>query len=203
MTTIEDKIKLFSRMVYEKIEEEKQGELDSFHKQREEIINNEKQRLQEEEERELKEIEKKASLKANEIVARERLLKQQDIVKLKENLIEDALKEINSQLIEFTSTNEYEEHVIAEMKNAISNLEDGQYEMIFMDKDYGKFKDVVESLSFENISLKVLPGLQGYDFIGGFIIQSADGRIRIDNSLLMKMLEAKESVGIRVMKALS
>ena len=54
-----------------------------------------------------REVSKKSNIKANEIVAKERLNKQREVLFLKDKLIKDALENVREKLVEFVCSEEY------------------------------------------------------------------------------------------------
>ena len=203
MTTIEDKIKLFSKIVYDKIQKEEQGEIDKFIKEKEITIKNEKAKIQNEEDKVIKEIEKKAELKANEIVAKEKLIKQQELINLKENIIENIMTEIKDQLAEYTKTQQYFDYLKKEILNILNTLQPGEYYLFLTERDVNKYKDSLNPILSDYNGFNVLIKTSSVDLIGGFIIKNSNGKVRIDNSILEKLEENKESVGVKVMETVA
>ncbi|MDF2880941.1 MAG: hypothetical protein K0R54_1498 [Clostridiaceae bacterium] len=203
MTTIEDKIKLFSKIVYDKIQKEEQREIDKYIKEKETTINEEKAKIQNEEEKIVREIEKKAELKANEIIAKEKLIKQQALINLKESIIKSIMLEIKDQLVHYTKTQQYFDFLKKEMIKVLDTLQPGEYNLFLTERDINEYKDslneVISKHNGFNISIKINP----IDLIGGFIIENGNGRVRIDNSLLEKLEENKENVGVKVMETVA
>lgn len=203
MTTIEDKIKLFSKIVYDKIQKEEQGEIDKFIKEKEIAIKDEKIKIQNEEEKIIKEIEKKAELKANEIIAKEKLIKQQELINLKESIIKNIMTEIKNQLAEYTKTQQYFDYLKKEILNILNTLQPGEYNLFLTERDADKYKDSLNEVLTNHNEFNVLIKISSVDLIGGFIIENSNGKLRIDNSLLEKLEENKESVGVKVMETVA
>lgn len=203
MTTIEDKIKLFSKIVYDKIQKEEQGEIDKFIKEKESVIKEEKIKIQNEEEKVIKEIEKKAELKANEIIAKEKLIKQQALINLKESIIENIMAEIKDKLADYTKTQQYFDYLKKEIQKVMDTLQPGEYSLFLTERDADKYKDSLNEVMSRHTGFNVSIKISSVDLIGGFIIENGSGKVRIDNSLLEKLEENKESVGVKVMETVA
>ena len=64
MTTIEDKISLFSKIIYDKVNEEKKERLEAFNKESEKKINLEKEKIEELKKLLQREVQKKSNIKS-------------------------------------------------------------------------------------------------------------------------------------------
>ncbi|MBZ9688200.1 V-type ATP synthase subunit E [Clostridium estertheticum] len=203
MTTIEDKVSLFSKMIYDKVNEEKEGRLEVFSIEAEKRINMEKAKIDELRQCLQKEVTKKSNIKANSIVAKERLTKQREVLSLKEKLINQALENLKQKLVEFVSLTEYKPYFLSILEKTLKEIDKGNYYIIVLKKDYEKFQSeigiVQRDYSDRNAEIKISEG----DFIGGIIIKDIEGKFKIDNSLYSKLEESKELIGVRVMEMLA
>ncbi|MGH4125877.1 MAG: V-type ATP synthase subunit E [Clostridium sp.] len=200
MTTIEDKISLFSKIIYDKVNDEKEERLEAFSLEAKKRINVEKEKI-EEMRRDLKrEVAKKSNIKANGIVAKERLNKQREILFLKEKLIKEALENVGQRLAEFVSLPEYKPYFLSILENTLKEIDSGEYYIIVLKRDYEKFQSeiavILSNYSDRNVEMKISEG----DFIGGIILKDIKGKFKIDNSLYSKLEESMEIIGLRVME---
>lgn len=203
MTTIEDKISLFSKIIYDKVNEEKQGRLATFTLESEKRINVEKQKIEELRQSLQKDVSKKSNIKANGIVAKEKLKKQREILTLKETLINETLENVRGKLVEFVSLPEYKPYFISILEKTFVEIKTGDYYLIVLKRDYEKFKSEIEVMlkanSGRNVEIQISEG----DYIGGIILKDIEGKFKIDNSLESKLEECKEIIGVRVMEMLA
>lgn len=203
MTTIEDKISLFSKIIYDKADEEKQERLKAFRLASEKRINGESSNIEELRGNLKREVIKKSNIKANGIVAIERLNKQREILCLKEKLIKEALENVKEKLIQFVSLPEYKSYFLNILENTLKEIDSGNYYIVLIKRDYEKFQreigDVLNNYKDINAQVEISEG----DFIGGIILKDFEGKFKIDNSLFSKLEGSKEIVGVRVMEMLS
>ncbi|MBU3128430.1 V-type ATP synthase subunit E [Clostridium tagluense] len=203
MTTIEDKISLFSKIIYDKVNEEKEGRLKDFRAEAQKRIDVEKEKIEELRRCLQRDVAKKSDIKANGIVAKERLKKQREMLFLKEKLIKEALENVGQKLVEFALLPEYKPYFLSILEKTLKEIDSGDYYIIILKRDYEKFKReigvVLSNYSDRNVEIKI----SEEDFIGGIILKDIEGKFKIDNSLYSKLEESKEIIGVRVMEMLA
>lgn len=203
MTTIEDKINLFSKIIYDKVNKEKEEKLDAFSLEAEKKINIEKQNIEELRRIIQREVTKKTNIKANGIVAKERINKQREVLFLKDKLIMDALENVRVKLVQFVSCEGYKSYFISNLKKTLKAIDKGNYYIIVLKRDYKKFQSEIEIALREygdyNFEIKI----SEQDFIGGHILKDFEGTFIINNSIYAALQESKEIIGVRVMEMLA
>ncbi|KAJ49321.1 hypothetical protein CTM_23704, partial [Clostridium tetanomorphum DSM 665] len=183
MVTIEDKLKLFSKIVFDKIDEELKSEFVAFQSEKEEILRNEEDKVNKEREREINAIKKKAEVKKREIISKAKIEKQKDILKLKENMIDSLLEELIMKLKEYTQCEDYKKYLYKEINLALTQFKNDQFILYLNKQDYEKYKEEIKcKILNSNVSIEETKE----DVIGGFILQDKDMKYRIDNTLLNK-----------------
>ena len=203
MTTIEDKISLFSKIIYDKVNEEKEEKLETFNHEAEKKIKVEKEKIEELRRALQREVSKKANIKANEIVAKERLNKQREILILKDKLLQDALESVKEKLVEFVASVEYELYFKSALQKTLKSIDKGNYYVIVLKRDYEKFQAEIEVILSKYSDRNIQIRISEEDFIGGLILKDFDGKFKIDNSIYSKLQENKEMIGVKVMEILS
>jgi V/A-type H+/Na+-transporting ATPase subunit E len=202
VTTIEDKIKLFSKIIYEKTQEEKQKEFDKFEiekgiklEQKNKLIENKHKEI-------LAEIQKKAQIKASEIVSKEKISTQKQLLNLKETLIEETITELKSLLSDFVCSQEYSELFREQVKYVLLSLDKGKYIFYLTEKDKSIHEGEILELAknIEGLSVKV--DIMNGDILGGVVVEDEGRRFRLDNSFSTKLNDFKQYVGLRVMESI-
>lgn len=203
MTTVEDKISLFSKIIYDKLNEEKEERLKAYEEEALSKINKEKEKIEELRKNALREITKKANIKANEMVAKEKLNKQREILALKDKLVKVTLEEVEDKLRAYVKSEEYKSYFLKLLEKALKDVENESFYIIILKEDHDRFKnDIEDKLSYfkgKNINLSISQD----DFIGGIILKDSEGKFKIDYSLAKKLEESEELVGVRVMEMLA
>ena len=202
-TTIEDKISLFSKIIYDKVNEEKEERLEAFRIESEKRINVESEKIEVLRRNLQREVEKKSNIKANRIVAKERLNKQREILSLKDKLIKQTLEDVHKKLVEFVCVDEYKPYFLTMLQSSLKGIDKGSYYIIILKSDYDKFQSEIEIVLKEYTSGTIEIKISEEDFIGGLILKDIEGKFKIDNSIYSKLQECKEKIGIRVMEMLA
>jgi V/A-type H+-transporting ATPase subunit E len=203
MTTIEDKISLFSKIIYDKVNEEKEEKLEVFDKEAQEKINMEREKIEVLTRNLEIDVSKKSNIKANTIVAKERLSKQREVLFLKDKLVNDALEDVREKLVEFVSFAEYKPYFIRALKRTFEGIDKGNYYLIVLKKDYARFRGDIEVIRSEYPGRNVEIRISEVDFIGGLMLKDVEGKFKIDNSIYSQLQESKEIIGVRVMEVLA
>lgn len=200
MATIEDKIKLFSKIVYEKAKEEEQKRLDEFEKEKEKTLENEKSRLNEKKSSAMEETRKKAALKVNEITAAVKVESQSEVLEAKRNMIDEIMKELRNRLEDFTLSKDYHDFLLKQALKSTADLEEGSFILGLSHKDFEKYgneiKEKVSASDKKHFEIEE----SDEELIGGLIIESTSHKFRINNSLAARLMEYKEKVGIEIIE---
>jgi len=203
MTTIEDKISLFSKIIYDKVNEEKEERLEVFASVAQEKLDIERGKIEELMRSLQIEVSKKSNIKANVIMAKERVSKQREVLLLKDKLVKDALEDVRQKLVEFVSLPEYKPYFISALKKTFERIESGNYYLIVLKRDYERFQDDIEVLCLKYPQRNVDIVVSEVDFIGGLMLKDFEGKFKIDNSINSKLQDCKEIIGVRVMEVLA
>jgi V/A-type H+/Na+-transporting ATPase subunit E len=202
VTTIEDKIKLFSKIIYEQAQEEKRKEFEKFESERATKIEEKKRIIEKKSKDTITEIQKKARLKASEIVSKEKISAQQQILAVREAFIEETISELKRLLSEFVSSQEYGELLYEQVKSIITTLDRGNYIFYLSQKDKAAYGNHILELLKNIEGLFVSIEIAKTDIIGGIIIEDEGKRYRLDNSFITKLEYYKHYVGLKVMESL-
>lgn len=198
MATIEDKIKLFSKIVNERIHDEKQKDFDKFEAEKNEIINKKKQALEEKRQEILHDVSKKVQLKYNEAISKEKMENQSAVLELKKKFIENSISEVKSKLIEFRNSKEYGDFLISITRKTLKNIEAGDYIILISEEDMNNYGELLqkelENFNYSNFTIEKTDE----DIIGGIIVQSRSGKYRINASFALKLEECGEIAGVKI-----
>ena len=185
MVTIEEKIKLFYKLLSQSMDKQFTGEL----KELENSFESKIQKLQDEVDKEAKEIEEKARKKAEtkraESLSKSKVIIKKDIMALKEKYYYIFMDKFNEKLNEFVKSKEYKSYLSKIISNLITEIK--SYEkcdlVIHLTKnDIDNHSDFIKTEISKkhdcNVSFKV-----SYDIKGGFIAELADKNLKINSSI--------------------
>ncbi|WP_040212616.1 V-type ATP synthase subunit E [Clostridium polynesiense] len=201
-TTIDDKLRLFHKAIFEKLENKKAEELKKLEVEKERLIKEKQNELEKAKKAFQKEAEKKAVLKANEIISKEEQKKHSEILKLKNSFIEETVLELKKKLIEFTESQEYSNYFKDSLKNTLKIVKPGDYTLLAREKDLVDFKKDIEEISesLNHIELRCIPYKN--DIIGGYILEDSNLKFKYDQTLINILLDNKDKIGVMVTEAL-
>lgn len=196
MTTIDDKIELFNKLIFEKIYTEKKVEIDKFNKDKEEILKKEKEKHDEKRNVFINDVNKTGLIKKNEIIAKEGIEVQQKLLVLKRELLNETMEALKERIKEFTNTEEYKKFLFQLIEESISMLENKNYILSLTAQDKEKYGDEIKKLLSEKVNGNIELKSSELDILGGIIIEEAEGSYRINNTLLSKVDETREYAGL-------
>lgn len=191
MYTIDNKIDLFQKMVYEKKKEEKEKEIN-------EIKENYEKKLQEiEEEYEkiqynvLDKTRKEAEKDKRQIISKAKVKVQKRILEEKGKILNKFDEYLHTNIKKYLDTPEYNDFFKEELKNVLSEIDDEDYaEITLREKD----KDLLD-LSKYNLNIS-------NDIIGGFYVVK-NHNIKYDFTIDSKIEENSEYIGYLVKEIFS
>ena len=202
MTTVEDKMKLFSKIIYEKIDEENQKEIELFEKEKALKLEELKKYLDSRRASLHSDTLKRAQMKASEILTKEKINTKQEVLSFKEKLINETISSIEEEFVKFIDTIEYKDLLMRIILQCLTGLTPGKYVLYITEKDYQKYSHDIEGL-FTKVSHCNVSILQtSSHLIGGFVVEDSAGKYRIDNSFTSKIKDSKAKIGLMVMNKL-
>jgi V/A-type H+-transporting ATPase subunit E len=181
MVTIEEKIRLITELVYQKIEKENKEEIERFNERFKNLIEEKKRDFEEEFNRVREERIKKANEEAQRIVSKAKYEEKRILLKKRDEVFNKFFEDLKIKLEEYTKSNQYKDWLLDSLKKALENK---NFKLILTNKDFELLKPYLNGFKVE------------FDdsLIGGFILED-ENRIRIDHSLKALMEDKKEKIG--------
>ncbi|MCX7903365.1 MAG: hypothetical protein N2486_02530 [Caloramator sp.] len=181
MVTIEEKIRLFTELVYQKIEKENKEEIERFNESFKNLLEEKKREFEEEFNRKREERIKKANEEAQRIISKARYEQKRMLFRKRDEIFNRFNEDLKVKLEEFTKSNQYKDWLLNSLKKIFENK---NYKLILTHKDFELLKPYIGGYKVE------------FDdgLIGGFILED-ENRMRIDHSLKALMEDKKEKIG--------
>ncbi|HCX62171.1 V-type ATP synthase subunit E [Sedimentibacter sp.] len=185
MVTMEEKIKLFYKLLNQSMD----GKLKDELKDLEDIYESKAQKSMADTDKEVKEIEEKARKKAEtrraESLSKSKVIIKKDIMALKEKYYVIFMDKFNEKLVEFVQSKEYKSYlsnIISKIVAEIKSYENCDLLIYLSKNDIDKYSDFVKAeinkeFNF-NISFKPNP-----DIKGGLAAEIKEKNIKIDSSI--------------------
>jgi len=196
MTTIDDKLELFNKLIFEKIYIEKKVEIDKFNKEKEESLQNEKEKQYEKMNSFIADANKKGAIKKNEIIAKVGIEVSKKLLVLKRELLIDIMETLKGRIKEFTDTEEYKKFLFRLIEQSEKMLEDKNYILFLTAQDKEKYGEEIKQKFSKKIKGNIELKSSELDILGGLIIKEAEGNYRINNTLLSKLDDTREYAGL-------
>lgn len=196
MVTIEQKINLFSKLIYQDVENEISEKINIVAKQRAQRL----EQVKSEANKKAKDIyntnENKIKRKVSEVVTRAKVDSKHKVLETKEICVNKMMSKLENGLVNLVSTLEYEDYIKACINKANQLMDkNNSLQVIVKNEDAKRFKELLESNNFTVTSTQS-------PIIGGIIVVDPKNHTRIDLSIKSKLEEIRPTVVNRIMKEL-
>ncbi|KDR94781.1 H+-ATPase subunit E/Vma4 [Peptoclostridium litorale DSM 5388] len=198
MITLEDKLELFTKMVYEKLHTDSEWKLKKMKEENERRLLEKKAQLTQQAEEIYEDLLQRGELKKSEIISQAQTKgRKKTLLKLNE-FVDIIVGDIYAMGGDFTKGQEYEDFLYSRIRQAFDEIppnggvviyirdEDRQMHMGMIEKAIKDSGGDVESVKFGEMQ----PGC-----IGGVIMQDENGFFRIDSSIASIIEESRDMVG--------
>ncbi|HCX65644.1 MAG TPA: hypothetical protein DHN33_10600 [Eubacteriaceae bacterium] len=197
MITLEDKIKTFSKYVYEKERRSSEMKLDVHRKQNEERIQKEMEKIKAQcelqKERQKNTLEMQRNKKLSELKRELRKRCYQE----KKQIRKELMDKIAQALYTYTETGDYEEWMKKTLQDIRSEFDEIST-MALTKKDQQRFGTMVDDLFGQGFAVKELPE----ESIGGVQAVNGSKTEMIDETLQRKLEQSEEKIGILLQEVL-
>ncbi|NTW72203.1 MAG: hypothetical protein HGA49_08190 [Eubacteriaceae bacterium] len=197
MITVEDKIRTFSKYVYEKEVNLANKAVAETEGKYAEILEENKKSLMAKSIAQKNKMDKRIFLDAQKIISKAKMDARSLQLNLKSEIFNKFLEDIKKDLSAFTEREGYGAYLDTLMDNAKDLLNSGNYSLCMTQKDMEKFSEKARK---KFPSVEVIP--MNDENIGGIMLDLKTGKERIDMTLLRKMDEYKREIGIFLYEAL-
>jgi len=191
MITVEDKIRTFSKYVYEKELNEAENIIKEAEEKSRNIIKEAELKAKEKCNIFDKKYRKKQELECQKTIAKAKIAARNMEFELKNKLMDELEKSIEQKLKEFSRSEKYEEWLIDKIKKFNELIENKDIIIYLRESDKLKFADKIKKILPKS---NVLAGDE--NSIGGFIIENHDKTERIDYTFSGRLEENKQELGI-------
>lgn len=185
MVTIEDKLKLFSKLLNQSMDKELTDSIKELEYNYESKI----QKYKDEADKEARDIEEKARKKAEtkraESISKSKVIIKKDIMALKEKYYYIFMGKFNEKLNEFIKSAEYKYYLSKLISNLIAEIKgyENKKLIIYLSKnDMDNYSDFINSEIKNKLNLDVSLKTN-YDMKGGLIAELEGENLKIDSSL--------------------
>lgn len=201
MTTVDDKLKLFAKIIFEKVEKESQEKVADFTKSHDRLLEMEKQNIIKEADNLIKQTKKKAEDKRRQIISRANIERQHTLLKKRKEIFDRTVEDIRELAVSFTAQRDYLVFLEKCVKNGLMNMDARYANVLFTKPDAARYrKEISEFLNkYKKPDMTVSIQETDEEIIGGCIFEDAEKTMRIDCSMASIIDDNKVLIGNMLM----
>lgn len=197
MITVEDKIRTFSKYVYEKEVKHSQSLLDEVQDKNQEVLQEKKTEINKK--CSLLEDKKKNSIKVDsqKIISVAKMEAKNNVLGTRNKVLDLLINEIKDSLRDFTNSNEYTEYMEELIQQINQFVSSGEPIVMLNQRDIEAYRDIILDINDKIIFKPLSTG-----DIGGIKVESPSTHERIDLTLKGKLDNMINEIGIKLYESL-
>jgi vacuolar-type H+-ATPase subunit E/Vma4 len=205
MITIEEKLKVFARLVIGNARQESDKKLSETARENERIIVEKRARARETGQRIISELTQKGRVQRNKTISRALKQNKNRIMQKKQQLADRLFENIKREAAAFTMESAYRDFFVRCLCEAFSALRDEDAICIMAaEEDVRRFEEDIyqegERTGFLRKQIHLV--VSGEDIIGGVVAVGGKGDLRVDCSIITMLEEQKKSADRSLYEAL-
>ncbi len=199
MITIEEKLKLFTKIVYDKVDKENQRIVENFNNDYGNIIEEKKKEFTKEVNEISLQSKKNIEKEKLHVISKARIEEKRIIMERKVEIYEETMQALIEYAKSFTETEEYKDNFFRDFKDAFLDMSEfSNVDIYLTQRDLLKFRnEIVSILKDKNIEFH-----NDDEIVGGFIILDTKRNIKLDMSLLSRIQNSKDYIGQKLFEIL-
>ncbi len=199
MITIEEKLNLFTRIVYDKVEKQNADAINKFNQECGSLIQQKTEEFTKQAELMEKQIEKETDKERLQILSKAKIEGKKLIVSKNNSIFNDAVEGVLECARIFTDTEQYGSMLINDIKSAQKELSDSAHtELYLTERDAERYKDkLVEALGGRKLMI-----VSDNSIVGGFVMVDTVNNIKIDMSFTDRVNSSRDLIGERLFEIL-
>lgn len=199
MITIEEKLKLFTKIVYDKVEKENQRAVNEFNNEYGNIIEQKKQEFTTDANEMLEKSKKNIEKEKQHIISRARMEEKRILLERRGEIFEETIRELIKYAEKFTQSNEYENLFFKDFNTAILEMKGcSNLDIYLTQRDAERFKMKISNI----LADKTLNFNNDDEIAGGFILVDNIHNIRIDMSYSSRIQNSSDYLGKKLVDIL-
>lgn len=183
MNVSQVKLANFEQMVLREAETKRDEIIAKVNKDKKEEISKIKAQIERETTNYIEKTEKNLAKEKNQRIVQKQLLANQKLLEERNNLIDLLFGRIRTRLVKFAASPEYERYLLERLEICREKLSTAG--KVILSKHDEKHADKIKSLGFSI-------AYTDEDIIGGLILEDLEKGIRIDDTIALKLRDARE-----------
>lgn len=199
MITIEEKLNLFTRIVYDKVEKQNADAINKFNQECGSIIQEKTEEFTKQAEIIEKQIEKEGEKEKLQIISKAKIQGKKLVIGKNNDIFNDAVKSVLECAKTFTDTEQYRSMLFKDISSAIRELNDSTHmELCLTEKDAKRYREDIEK-AFEGRKLEISCN---DSLVGGFVLIDIAKNMKIDMSYVDRVNSSRDIIGERLFEIL-
>ncbi|KPU46250.1 V-type proton ATPase subunit E [Oxobacter pfennigii] len=197
MTTVEDKLKLFAKIIFEKVEKESALRVTESTKEYDLKLEQEKQNILKESDMLITQLKKRAETKKNQIISKANIEMQHELLKKRKELYDRVVEDIKILADKFTKSAEYPDFLEKSIKNCLSQIDAEEITIVFSQYDLENNMDLINKAvkRYKNLGMTAVIEATNKAIIGGCICEDRSRTKRVDCSMLSIIEDNRTVIG--------
>lgn len=197
MITVEEKLEVFTKLVYNKVRNECEIELADMHNKSKQEFEAKREELRKKAKVLIKKSINKGKKEKNDIITRAKQQSQKNILNYQKNLFTQLLEEITIEAKKIVKTDIYDKYIESSIRKIVISFKEEEMTFYIIKDEVGKFETFLKEYEVKyNLKLRNYKiDYTNDDIIGGFIVENKDKTIRIDLTILTLIEDSKAYIG--------
>lgn len=197
MITVEDKIRAFSKYVYDKQVKNSNNMIKDIEEKNMLALEAKQRELEDKYNSVIEKTLIKTETESQKIISSAKIEAKNSILNLKGNLLSQLNGEILQSFNDYVNDHEYISYIDKLLEDSEDFLLQSRVKIFLVERDVKKFESKIK-VKYPNAEILTI----GDENIGGFIVESISTNERVDQTILRKVNEWKNEIGIRLYEAL-
>lgn len=201
LTTVDDKIKLFAKVVFEKVQKESDLKVIRFTAENDKYLEEEKDRIMKESQAAINQAKKKAETKKNEIISKANMEGQHELLRKRKELYDQAVDDIRKMAESYTLKPEYAGYLEGCIREGLSRIDARDIVIYLKPEDILNFGNKINEMAdrYKTEGSVVSIKETTMDILGGCILEDGAGTMRVDCSMSSAIDENRSLIGKELM----
>lgn len=197
MTTVENKLEVFSKNIMQKVEKDCDQELAQFGAINNELLEKEKQKAINEALVIVENMKKKAESEKNQMISKAIIEKEYALLIKKKGIFDTVIDDMSKMAVEYTLKPQYKDFLESYISKGLSQINSDEVIVFFTHADIDKYRVAIKIYinktqnAHKNIDIE---GMNA-DILGGCIVENKERTIRIDCSMASLIHDSREQIG--------
>lgn len=197
MATVEGKLKLFARVVFEKVQKDSDEKVIRFTTEYDKYLTEEKEKILKESQAMVEQARKKAEAKKYEIIAKANTGAQHELLKKRKEIFDQVVDDLRNMAENYTSRPEYAGYLEKCIRDGLSRLNTKDVVIYLKPRDISNFGNKINEIinKYKAADTVVSVKETSSDILGGCVLENGEGTMRVDSTMASVLEENRGLIG--------